>query len=98
MAVSALATPLPGLRVRAEGDLPGAFAPGRTVVVPDVHAFPGHIACDSASNSELVVPLLKEERVLGVIDLDSPSTNRFDSDDQRGVEALAKLLVDACSW
>lgn len=75
-----------------------AVAKRASVLVPDVHAFPGHIACDSASQSELVVPLLSEGRVLGVIDLDSPITNRFDAIDQRGVEALAKVLVDACAW
>lgn len=75
-----------------------AVAKRASVLVPDVHAFPGHIACDSASNSELVVPLLHEGRVLGVIDLDSPEKGRFGADDQAGVEALARLLVAACDW
>lgn len=75
-----------------------AVARREPVLVPDVHAFPGHIACDSASNSELVVPLVREGRVLGVIDLDSPEKGRFDHDDQVGVEALAALLVNACDW
>jgi L-methionine (R)-S-oxide reductase len=66
-----------------------------TVLVDDVHAFPGHIACDSASNSELVVPLLRGTELLGVLDLDSPMLNRFDQDDARGIESLAHILVSA---
>jgi GAF domain-containing protein len=65
---------------------------GETQLVEDVHAFPGHIACDAASRSELVVPLLRDGKVLGVIDLDSPDLARFDADDARGIEALAALL------
>lgn len=75
-----------------------AVARQESVLVEDVHAFPGHIACDSASNSELVVPLLKGGRVLGVIDLDSPRRGRFDLDDRRGVEALAQAYVEATDW
>jgi GAF domain-containing protein len=75
-----------------------AVAKQAPVLVPDVHAFPGHIACDDASRSELVVPLVRAGRVLGVIDLDSPHVERFDAEDQRGVEALAALYVDACDW
>jgi len=68
----------------------GAAAASRqTQRVEDVHAFAGHIACDSASNSELVVPLLKEGRLIGVLDLDSPRVGRFSEADQRGIEALA---------
>nr|WP_244559505.1 MULTISPECIES: GAF domain-containing protein [unclassified Azospirillum] len=70
----------------------------QSVLVPDVHAFPGHIACDAASRSELVVPLIKDGRLLGVIDLDSPLPNRFDPADQAGIETLASLLVDGCDW
>jgi L-methionine (R)-S-oxide reductase len=66
-----------------------------TVVVPDVHAFPGHIACDSASNSEVVVPILDGERLVGVLDLDSPVHARFDDDDARGLEALVRVFVAA---
>ncbi len=66
-----------------------------SVLVPDVHAFPGHIACDAASRSELVVPLVRDGRVLGVLDLDSPLPNRFDAEDQAGIEALAALWVAA---
>jgi GAF domain-containing protein len=65
------------------------------VLVPDVNAFPGHIACDAASRSELVVPLLRDGKVLGVLDLDSPLPNRFDAEDQAGIEALAALWVSA---
>jgi L-methionine (R)-S-oxide reductase len=67
----------------------------RSMLVEDVHAFAGHIACDSASRSELVVPLVRSDRVLGVIDLDSPLLARFDLDDQRGIEAIAKTYVKA---
>jgi L-methionine (R)-S-oxide reductase len=67
----------------------------RSMLVEDVHAFTDHIACDAASRSELVVPLIKEDRILGVIDLDSPSLARFDHDDQRGIEALAAIYVKA---
>ncbi len=75
-----------------------AVAKRESVLVPDVHAFPGHIACDSASESELVVPLLKNGEVIGVIDLDSPRKGRFSEADQAGVEALARLLVEASDW
>jgi GAF domain-containing protein len=67
-----------------------------SVVVPDVHAFPGHIACDSASRSELVVPLVKEGILLGVLDLDSPSPGRFDVTDQTGCELMAAIYLDPC--
>ena len=74
----------------------GAAARSRqTQRVADVHAFPGHIACDSASNSELVVPLVKEGRLIGVLDLDSPRPGRFDAEDQVGIEHLAQLLLAA---
>ena len=66
----------------------------RTLVVENVHEFPGHIACDSASNSEVVVPLLRGGELLGVLDLDSPSLGRFDAEDARGLEELARVLVD----
>jgi len=72
-----------------------AAARRTTVVVEDVHAFPGHIACDSASNSEIVVPLLKGDELLGVLDLDSPLQARFCAVEQRGLEALARIFVDS---
>ena len=70
-----------------------AAATRRTVRVQDVHAFPGHIACDAASNSEIVVPLEREGRLLGVLDLDSPITGRFDAQDQEGLERLAQVFL-----
>lgn len=69
-----------------------------TVIAPDVHAFPGHIACDAASKSEIVVPIIHGGRVLGVLDLDSPVTHRFDSADQEGLEAIVAILVTGCDW
>ena len=71
-----------------------AAASGETQLVPDVHAFPGHIACDAASRSELVVPVVRDGTVVAVIDLDSPSIARFDEEDRAGFEALAKLIAD----
>ncbi|WP_339474312.1 GAF domain-containing protein [Pseudomonas sp. RL_5y_Pfl2_69] len=72
----------------------GAAAASRqTQRVEDVHAFAGHIACDSASNSELVVPLIKDGRLIGVLDLDSPSVGRFSEQDQQGIEALAAIFL-----
>lgn len=70
-----------------------AVARRHSIVVEDVHAFPGHIACDAASRSELVVPLLAGETVLGVIDLDSPLPGRFDDDDRAGLERVASLYL-----
>jgi GAF domain-containing protein len=69
-----------------------AIAQDKTILVPDVHEFPGHIACDEASRSEIVVPLHKDGRLFGVLDIDAPIPNRFDSDDQTGLEALVKIL------
>jgi L-methionine (R)-S-oxide reductase len=70
-----------------------ALAERRSLVVPDVHAFPGHIACDGDSRSELVIPLLREDRIVGVLDLDSPLPNRFDEEDRRGCEDAAAILM-----
>jgi L-methionine (R)-S-oxide reductase len=70
-----------------------AAARRRSVMVTDVHAFPGHIACDTASRSELVVPLMRGDDLLGVLDLDSPALARFDDEDQIGCEALAAVVV-----
>jgi L-methionine (R)-S-oxide reductase len=69
-----------------------------TVIVRDVHQFPGHIACDSASNSEIVVPLLRQGEVLGVLDLDSPRVGRFGEEDRAGLEPLAALWVQGSDW
>ncbi|NNM75919.1 GAF domain-containing protein [Sphingomonas sp. ID1715] len=70
-----------------------AAATGETQLVADVHAFPGHIACDAASASELVVPIVSQGRLIGVLDLDSPLANRFDAGDAAGCEMLVKLLA-----
>ena len=67
----------------------------KSIVVPDVDAFPGHIACDSASNSEVVVPLVRDGQLLGVLDLDSPNLARFGAVDARGLERLAKIFVES---
>src|SRR5438552_7332079 len=64
-----------------------------TVIVPNVHEFPGHITCDSASNSEIVVPLKKGERLIGVLDLDSPLLSRFDEEDAVGLQRLVRILL-----
>jgi GAF domain-containing protein len=66
---------------------------GATQLVPDVHAFPGHIACDAASASELVVPVRRGGQVIAVIDLDSPDLGRFDAEDAAGIEALAEVIT-----
>lgn len=67
----------------------------RTQRVADVEAFPGHIACDAASRSELVVPLVRGDELVGVFDLDSPRVNRFDEEDQHGLEAIAAAFVES---
>src|SRR5690606_6113300 len=67
---------------------------GETQLVEDVYAFPGHIACDAASRSELVVPIVRDGAVIAVIDLDSPEPARFDHEDANGLEALAAILSD----
>jgi GAF domain-containing protein len=64
-------------------------------VVPDVNEFPGHIACDAASRSEIVVPLIKRGRLLGVLDLDSPDLARFDEEDRSGLNSAVALLLDS---
>jgi GAF domain-containing protein len=69
-----------------------------TLVVPDVHQFPGHIACDAASRSEIVVPLQRAGRILGVLDLDSPQPDRFDQEDAEGLGALVQLLVEGSDF
>ena len=65
----------------------------KTIIVPDVDAFPGHIACDGASRSEIVVPLMQGQKLLGVLDLDSPRLARFDEGDARGLEKLASVFL-----
>ncbi len=70
----------------------------QTQLVKDVHLFPGHIACDAQSQSEIVIPLLRDGVLLGVLDIDSPVKSRFDAGDQKGLENLCQMLVQACDW
>ena len=70
-----------------------AVAERRSILVADVHAFPGHIACDAASRSELVIPLFRDGEIIGVLDLDSPLPARFDAEDQAGLEGAAERFV-----
>lgn len=70
----------------------------RTILVPDVHVFPGHIACDSASNSEIVIPVIKNGEIFGVFDIDSPLLNRFSEADQLGLEQLVATFVAATDF
>ena len=72
-----------------------AAAEQKTILVPDVHKFPGHIACDSASNSEIVVPLFNKGVLIGVLDIDSPLLNRFSNADKEGLEEFDKILEKA---
>lgn len=75
-----------------------AAASDTTQVVPDVHAFPGHIACDGASNSEIVIPMHHDGELVAVLDIDSPLTDRFSPEDREGLERCAALLEQACDW
>ena len=75
-----------------------AVAQDATQLVKDVHQFPGHIACDSASNSEIVVPIHKDGNVVAVLDIDSPSLSRFDEDDQKGLEVFARTLEEVADF
>lgn len=82
------------IRIAIGDGVCGAAAQTRTTqLVEDVHAFPGHIACDAASRSELVVPIVHDGRLIGVLDLDSPKAARFDAEDAAGCEALIKFLA-----
>lgn len=84
------------VRIPLDKGVCGAAASTRqTQRVADVDAFPGHIACDSASRSEVVVPLVRDGELIGVFDIDSPELDRFDADDQRGLEAIAGIYVDS---
>lgn len=87
------------LRIPLGNGVCGTAAQKReTVVVKDVHAFPGHIACDSASASEIVVPILADGVLYGVLDIDSPVRERFDQTDQRYLEQAVQLLIASCDW
>jgi len=86
------------VRIRIGQGVCGAGASScETVIVPNVHEFPGHIACDSASNSEIVVPLMKGSKLIGVLDLDSPKVGRFDAADAAGLEQLVNILLSSVS-
>ncbi|MDN7145034.1 GAF domain-containing protein [Liquorilactobacillus mali] len=74
-----------------------AFKEGKDIVVDNVLEFPGHIACDAASRSEIVVPLIKNGKKLGVLDIDSPSENRFTKDDRLTLNSLVEILLDHCN-
>jgi len=75
-----------------------AAARRETLVVPDVHAFPGHIACDEASRSEIVVPILEGQALRGVLDVDSPEKERFDEEDREGLEGFVRILAPLVDW
>jgi GAF domain-containing protein len=75
-----------------------AAARRETLVVPDVNAFPGHIACDAASRSEIVVPIVVGGRLVGVLDVDAPETNRFDGEDRAGLETFVAALAPRVAW
>lgn len=75
-----------------------AWEKDETQLVPDVHEFPGHIACDSASNSEIVVPIHKDGEVVAVLDIDSPSFNRFSREDADGLSAFSSILSSSLTW
>ena len=75
-----------------------AAARRETLVVPDVHAFPGHIACDAASRSEIVVPILSGGALVGVLDVDAPTTGRFDAEDRAGLETFVAALTPRVDW
>ena len=75
-----------------------AAAGDAAILVPDVHAFPGHIACDAASRSEIVVPVHHAGRLTAVLDIDSPLCGRFAREDQEGLERFCSVLEDACDW
>ncbi|MCM3869576.1 MAG: GAF domain-containing protein [Pyrinomonadaceae bacterium] len=70
----------------------------QTIIVDNVHDFPGHIACDSASNSEIVVPIIKDGHLIGVLDLDSPTVARFDEEDARGLNDLVDVFAESTSF
>jgi L-methionine (R)-S-oxide reductase len=84
------------IRIKLGQGVCGSAAEQRqTLVVPNVHEFPGHIACDSASNSEIVVPIIKNEALIGVLDIDSPEFARFDDNDKTGLQEFVQILTAA---
>ena len=83
---------------RFKGVCGTAYERDEVIVVEDVHQFPGHIACDAASNSEIVIPLHRDGKVVAVLDIDSPLTNRFEEKDRDGLVGFAKVLEDLINW
>ena len=83
---------------RGKGVCGTAYEKDETQLVEDVHKFPGHIACDSASNSEIVVPIHHDDKVVAVLDIDSPLLNRFSKEDRKGLEDLVKKLEEIIEW
>ncbi|MBO4924992.1 MAG: GAF domain-containing protein [Clostridia bacterium] len=83
---------------KGRGVCGAAWAEEKTLRVPDVHAFPGHIACDCASRSEIVIPLRAAGRIAGVLDIDSPAEDRFSQADQAGLEDFVRALEEAILW
>jgi len=83
---------------RGRGVCGTAWAEDRVQLVPDVHAFPGHIACDSASRSEIVIPLIKNDQLLGVMDIDAPVAARFDQLDAEGLQSFTTILTEQVDW
>jgi L-methionine (R)-S-oxide reductase len=84
------------VRIKLGQGVCGSAAEQRqTLVVPNVHEFPGHIACDSASNSEIVVPMIKNDALIGVLDIDSPEFTRFDDNDKTGLQEFVQILTAA---
>lgn len=82
------------IRIKLGQGVCGSAAEQRqTLVVPNVHEFPGHIACDSASNSEIVVPIVKNDALIGILDIDSPEFARFDDNDKTGLEEFVRILT-----
>lgn len=75
-----------------------AVSQGKAQLVPDVHSFPGHIACDSESKSEIVIPIFVNNSVVGVLDIDSPIYNRFDEIDREGLKEVVRILASSCNW
>lgn len=87
------------IRISLHRGVCGAAARERKVqLVQDVHEFPGHIACDEASRAEIVLPLLKGDKLLGVLDIDSPVKGRFDEGDRAGLQTFIDLLNEQCQW
>ena len=86
------------LIMRGRGVCGTSWKEDRTIVVPNVHEFPGHIACDSASRSEIVIPIHHGNMVVAVLDIDSPKVGRFSDEDRQGIEQFVRVIEDVVSW